>query len=65
MRKEFDNDLGKISYMTTMREQTNVTTIPFENELILIFSNPETRIENLVEKINIIFNKFLEHKFSN
>jgi len=60
MRKEFDTDLGKINYMTTLREQTNVTTIPFESELILILSNPETRVEKLVENTNFIFNKFFE-----
>ena len=33
MRKEFDSVLGKISYMTTLRKNVNVTTIPLKEEL--------------------------------
>lgn len=58
MRKDFDSELGKINYMTTRREQTNVTTIPFKEDLILVFSEPRTNIENVVEKANTIFNSF-------
>lgn len=65
MRKEFDSVLGKINYMTTLRKQTNVTTIPFKDELILIFSEPNTNIENLVEKTNNIFNNFFNNKVLN
>ncbi|MFB5606495.1 MAG: DUF6659 family protein [Candidatus Nitrosomaritimum yanchengensis] len=55
MRKEFDSVLGKINYMTTLREHVNVTTIPYNEELILILSQPNTDINNLVEKCTDIF----------
>lgn len=55
MRRDFDSVLGKIGYMTTRREQTNVTTIPFNEELILIFSDPEVNTEELVIMTKKIF----------
>lgn len=55
MRKEFDSVLGEIDYMTTQRRQTNVTTIPFNDDLILIFSKPGISIQNIIQKCNIIF----------
>jgi hypothetical protein len=58
MRREFDSALGRISYMTTLRKHVNVTTIPFKDELILIFSEPSTNIEKIVEKTNKIFDDF-------
>lgn len=65
MRKEFDSVLGKISYMTTRRKHTNVTTIPFKDELILIFSEPYTNIEKMLEKTNKIFSNFFNHQVLN
>ena len=55
MRRDFDSVLGKIGYMTTRREQTNVTTIPLKEDLILIFSEPEINIEELVTMTKNIF----------
>jgi len=55
MRRDFDSILGKIGYMTTRREQTNVTTIPLKEDLILIFSDPERNIEELVTMSKNIF----------
>ncbi len=65
MRKEFDSVLGKISYMTTLRKNVNVTTIPLKEELILIFSEPSTNIEKIVEKTNKIFNNFFNNQVLN
>ncbi|MEJ2259292.1 MAG: hypothetical protein P8X78_02085 [Nitrosopumilaceae archaeon] len=65
MRREFDSVLGKISYMTTLRKHVNVTTIPFKEELILIFSEPSTNIEKLVEKTNKIFDDFFNNQVLN
>jgi len=60
MRKDFDSVLGKIDYMTTCREQTNVTTIPLNDDLILIFSDTDTKTENLVEKANLLFKDLVQ-----
>ena len=65
MRREFDSVLGKISYMTTLRKHVNVTTIPFQDELILIFSEPSTNIEKIVEKTNKIFDDFFDNQVLN
>ena len=65
MRREFDSDLGKISYMSTLRKHVNVTTIPFKEELILIFSEPSTNIKKLVEKTNKIFDSFFNNQVLN
>ena len=62
MRKEFDSVLGKIRYMTTLRKHINVTTIPFKDELILIFSKPSTNIKEVVEKTNAIFDNFFNNQ---
>jgi hypothetical protein len=62
MRRDSDSILGKISYMTTHRHQTKVTTIPFNEDLILIFSVPNTNVEDLVEKSNSIFNDYLQNQ---
>ena len=62
MRRDSDSILGKISYMTTHRHQTKVTTIPFNEDLILIFSEPNTNVEDLVEKSNSIFNDYLQNQ---
>ncbi|MEJ2260687.1 MAG: hypothetical protein P8X83_03380 [Nitrosopumilaceae archaeon] len=62
MRREFDSALGKISYMTTLRKHVNVTTIPFKEELILIFSDPSTNIEKIVKKTNKIFGDFFNYQ---
>ena len=65
MRREFDSVLGKISYMTTLRKHLNVTTIPFKDELILIFSEPSTNITKIVERTNKIFDDFFINQVLN
>ena len=55
LRKECDSVFGKIDYITTQRQHTNVTTVPFNEELILIFSRPGKNIQNIVQKCKIIF----------
>ncbi len=41
MRKEFDNSLGSISAIVSYRNKTNIITIPHEDNLMLISSEPE------------------------
>ena len=41
MRKEFDDTLGNISAIVSYRNNTNIITIPHENNLMLISSEPE------------------------
>ena len=62
MRRDFDSVLGKIGYMTTRREQTNVTTIPFNEDLILIFSDPEVNAEDLVMISKNFFKNFFKNE---
>ena len=56
MRKEFDSILGKINFITSHRQQTNVTAVPFDDNLILILSEPSVDIENIIEISKIMFN---------
>ena len=65
MRREFDSALGKISYMATLRKHVNVTTIPFKDELILIFSESSTNIEKIVKKTNKIFGDYFNYQVLN
>ena len=60
MRRDSDSILGKISYMTTYRQKTKVTTIPFNEHLILIFSEPNTKAEDLVKKSNVVFKNYFQ-----
>ena len=60
MRREFDSILGKINSITSRRQRVNVTTIPFNDDLILILSEPNTDIENLVETSYKIFNYYFQ-----
>jgi len=41
MRKEFDDSLGNISAIVSYRNKTNIITIPHEDNLMLISSEPE------------------------
>ncbi|PIW34415.1 MAG: hypothetical protein COW26_07380 [Nitrosopumilales archaeon CG15_BIG_FIL_POST_REV_8_21_14_020_33_23] len=41
MRREFDNSLGSISAIVSYRNKTNIITIPHEDSLMLISSEPE------------------------
>ena len=41
MRKEFDDSLGNINAIVSYRNKTNIITIPHEDNLMLISSEPE------------------------
>ena len=41
MRKEFNDTLGNISAIVSYRNKTNIITIPHEDNLMLISSEPE------------------------
>lgn len=41
MRKEFDDSLGNIKAIVSYRNKTNIITIPHEDNLMLISSEPE------------------------
>jgi len=41
IRREFDNSLGSISAIVSYRNKTNIITIPHEDSLMLISSEPE------------------------
>ncbi|WP_048109428.1 DUF6659 family protein [Nitrosarchaeum koreense] len=41
MRKEFDDSLGNIHAIVSYRNKTNIITVPHEDKLMLISSEPE------------------------
>lgn len=41
MRKEFDNSLGKINALISYRDKVNIITIPIEENLMLLSSEPQ------------------------
>ncbi|GKS67267.1 hypothetical protein YTPLAS73_08140 [Nitrosarchaeum sp.] len=41
MRKEFDDSLGNISAIVSYRNKANIITVPHQNNLMLISSEPE------------------------
>lgn len=62
MRKEFDNSLGNISAIVSYRNKTNIITIPHEDNLMLISSEPELDPNKVISMAhqNLIPLKILE-----
>jgi len=52
MRKEFDNSLGSISAIVSYRNKTNVITIPHEDSLMLISSEPELDPNKVIHTVH-------------
>jgi len=49
MRKEFDNTLGNISAIVSYRNKTNIITIPHQDNLMLISSEPELETTKIIQ----------------
>ncbi len=55
MRKEFDSSLGSIDYIASRRGKGLMITVPFAENVILVSTSQETKIEKIVSKINAAF----------
>jgi len=49
MRKEFDNTLGNINAIVSYRNKTNIITIPHQDNLMLISSEPELETTKIIQ----------------
>ena len=54
MRKDFDNSLGKINYVTTLRGNVLMITIPMNNHVILISAKPKAIVEQIITEVNAL-----------
>lgn len=55
MRKEFDNSLGRIKSITSKRDNVNLISIPFGQNLILISTEPYKEENEVMVLVNLIF----------
>lgn len=55
MRREFDETLGEIDYIASKRKNALMISIPINNELLLISTDPNSITENIVSKAIKIF----------
>lgn len=55
MRKEFDNTLGRIKSITSKRENANLISIPFDENLILISTEPYKDEEEVTLLVKSVF----------
>lgn len=50
LRKDFNDTLGKINYITTNRDNVLVITIPMINHVVLISAKPTSKAEQIITK---------------
>jgi len=55
MDREFDETLGSVDYISTIRENVMITSIPKQDSLIVISSEKDVNITQLVKKTKRIF----------
>jgi Family of unknown function (DUF6659) len=55
MRKEFDNSFGRIKSVTTRREEVNLICIPFNQDLIVISTEPTKEEDEVTLLANQVF----------
>ncbi|GKS67716.1 hypothetical protein YTPLAS73_12630 [Nitrosarchaeum sp.] len=54
MRKDYDDTLGKINYVTTNRDNVLMVTIPMNNYVVLISANPASIPEQIIAKAHAL-----------
>jgi len=59
LREEFNEKLGEVDYVLSKRKKINIISIPMKKYLILISSEPEAEVEDIIEKTRDIFGKIL------
>ena len=60
MRREFDSDLGEVSYTASKRNKALMITVPIKDKIVLVSSVPDASTERIVAKINDVFDCFAE-----
>jgi len=51
MRREFDDDLGKVRFSMSFREKLIVMSFPMENDVLMVSMERKTRFENVAFEI--------------
>ena len=51
MRREFDDDLGKVEFSMSFREKLIVMSFPMENDVLMVSMERKTQFENVAFKI--------------
>ena len=59
LRGEFDEKLGAIDYVLSKRKKISVISMPVGKYLIIISTEPDAEVEQIVEKTSSIFKKIL------
>ena len=54
MRKEFDNTLGEINYVSTNRKNIMMITIPLNNHILLISTKRTAFVEEIIAKAHVL-----------
>jgi len=54
MRKDFDNTLGEINYVSTNRKNALMITVPINNHVLLISAKPAAVIEEIIAKAQVL-----------
>ena len=54
MRKDFDNTLGEINYVSTNRKNILMITVPMNNHVLLISAKPTANVEEIIAKAHIL-----------
>ena len=53
MRKDFDNTLGEINYVSTNRKNVLMITVPINNHVLLISAKPTAVVQEIIVKARI------------
>ena len=51
MRREFDDDLGKVKFSMSFREKLIVMSFPMENDVLMVSMEKKTQFENIAHSI--------------
>ena len=51
MKKDLDGTLGPLDYIISKRKNVNIITVPVSNYLVLISTEPDAKIEPIIEEI--------------
>jgi hypothetical protein len=51
MRREFDDDLGKVKFSMSFREKLSVMSFPMENDVLMVSLEKKTQFENIAHSI--------------
>ena len=54
MRKDFDNTLGEINYVSTNRKNVMMVTLPLNNHILLISAKRTAFVEEIIAKAHVL-----------